>query len=346
MYYLLDDTTASKPEVQESQGTVIKKPPIPQKYLTEVAASSQTNQTVHQEISVTRPVAASTTSNESKGFSSVSVPLLNQTLQLPPDMNGSAQERPGIILSRNFETQDRVKPVLSRDDIFQTRQTGFPSGISAGFELPGEKEPAEYENRSFLSENFKFQTENRREPPGFPTYDDGDQHGFSLQPVTGVLQPGEVNVAQILEEAIVEDIFSRNVSGSTHKTGGNPAGNTFPGEVSSDEDTPPPESLKNIKSVVRKRREAQNNTKPPTGKQRETKKGTPKVMPRSATPGGRARKIEDKGGRVGKVRSKQGIVGDDKNVVVDDRFGWKDKTGMSSSREKKGITSRRQKVRK
>ena len=290
---------------------------------------------------------SSTTTNESKGFSSNvsgSVPLLNQTLQLPPDIDGSAQEQPGIILSRNIQIQDPVKPVLGRDDIFQTRQTGFPSGVSSGFELPSERQPQEYESRSLLSENFKFQTENRSRPPGFQTNDGGDQHGFNLQPASRVVQPGGVDVAGKLDEATVEDIFSRNVSGSTPKTGGAPVGNIYPGEVSSDEDTPPPESLKNIKSIVRKRREEQNNTKPPVGRQRETKRASPKVVPRSATPGGRGKTIEDKEGRRGKMRSKQGVVKDGRDIVVDDRFGWKDRTGVNSSRERKAITSKGQKV--
>ncbi len=283
--------------------------------------------------------ASSTNTNESKGFSSnisASVPLLNQTLQLPPDINGSAQEQPGIILSRNLETP--VKPVLGRDDIFQSRQTGFPSGVSAGFELP-----PEYENRSLLSENFKFQIENRHHPPGFLTNDGSDEHGFSLQPASGVLQPGGVNVARSLEEVTVEDIFSRNVSGSTPKTEGTSAGNIFQEGVSSDEDTPPPESLRNIKTIVKKRREAQNNTKPPTGRQRETKKSSPKVVPRCATPARRGKKIEEKGGRIGKVRSKQG---DSRNIVVDDRFGWKDRSGVGSSHERKENMSKGGKVRK
>ena len=325
----------------------MNKPPIPQKDITEVISpSSGPNQSLSQDVS--RPVpASSTTTNESKGFSSnisVSVPLLNQTLQLPPDINGSAQEQPGIILSRNVEIGDPVKPVLGRDDVFQTRQTGFPSGVSAGFELPSERQPREYENRSFLSENFTFQTENQYQPPGYPTGDAGGQHGFSLQPVTGVLQPVGVNVAQSFEDVAVEDIFSRNVSGSTPKTGGTPARSFYPGEVSSDEDTPPPESLRNIKSIVKKRREAQNSTKPPTGKQREAKRTSPKVVPRSATPVGRDKTIGDKGGQRAKVRSKQGTVGDSGKIVVDDRFGWKDRTGVNSSREKKAVTSRGQKV--
>lgn len=339
--FLLEDITTNKADVQGTEGTIVSKPPVPQKDVVEL--STRTNDSNNQETPLTQPVIASTTTTESKGFSSnisISVPLLNQALPLPPDMNGSAQEQPGIIISRSFETRDPVKPVLGRDDIFQSRPTGFPSGLSSGFELPTERDPPEYENRNLLSESFTFQTEKRHQPPGF---DDNDQHGFSLQPAIGAFQPGG------LEQASTEDIFSRNVGESNPKTGGIPAGNISLGEVSSDEDTPPPESLRNIKSIVKKRREAQNNTKPPTGRQREAKKGSPKVVRRGATPGGRGNKLEDKAGKIGKVGRKQGVAGDGKNIVVDDRFGWKDRTGISSSRESKGkrvLKSQRDKVRK
>ena len=339
LLFLLEDITTNKPDTQETEGTVISKPTVPQKDLVEV--SSRTNDSNNQETPATQPVIASTTTTESKGFSSnisISVPLLNQALPLPPDMNGSAQERPGILLSRNFDARGPVKPVLSRDDIFQTRPTGFPSGLSSGFELPTERDPPEYENRNLLSDSFTFQTEKRHQPPGF---DDSDQHGFSLQPVTSVLQPG----SRSLEQAGGEDIFSRNVGESTPKTGGITASNISLGEISSDEGTPPPESLKNIKSIVKKRREAQNSLKPPSGRHRESKRASPKVVRRGATAGGRGRKIEDKGRKIGKVGKKQGIARD---IVVDDRFGWKDRTGMSSSRESKGAIpkSQKDKVRK
>ena len=332
--FLLEDITTSKPDVEETGKTVVSKPPVPQKDLAE--ARFRMNES-SQDVPMTQPLVASIASTESKGFSSnISVPLLNQALPLPPDINGSAQEQSGILLSRKFDSPDLVKPVLGRDDIFQTRPTGFPPGLSSGFELPTEKDPPEYENRNLSSDSFILQTENRQQPPGF---DDDEQHGFSLQPVIGVLQPG----GRSLEQASAEDIFSRNVGESTSKTEGVSAGNNSLGEVSSDEDTPPPESLRNIKSIVKKRREAQNNTKPRTGRQREVKKSSPKVVPRGATPGGHGRKIEDKRGKIGKVGRKQGVAGDSKNIVVDDRFGWKDRTGMSSSRESKGIISKHQK---
>ena len=336
---ILDDTSPSKPD--ENQENVASKPPVPQRNLREATSpSSRTTQAV--DVPVARSAAAaSTTTNESKGFSSnisVSVPILNQTLQLLPDMNGSALEQPGIVLTKNLGSRDTVKPVLGRDDIFQNYQTGFPSGLSAGFELPTERDPPEYEGRSLMSDSLKFQTERQYQPPVFPAYGDDGQHGFSLQPINDVLQQGGVNVAQSLEEAAVKDIFSRNVGGSSPK----PGGSILTQEISSDEDTPPPESLKNIKSVVRKRREAQRNTKPPSGKQRETKT-SPKVVPRSAKSGGRGGTIGDKEGRKEKLRGKQGRTEDSRNVVIDDRFGWKGRTGVSSSRERKSTSSKSQK---
>lgn len=330
----LDNTVTGKPEIEEDQTTILNKPPIAKNL---PASLPKSNPSVSHESLVARPVTVSITSNESRGLSSnVSVPFLNQTLQLPPDINGSAQEQPGIILSRDLDSQKLIRPVLGRDDVFQTHRAGFPSGVSSGFELPTERQPIEYEKANLISENFKFATE----APGFSTYGDSHQHGFSLRPVTGTLQPEGVDVTQSLEE----DIFLRNVSGSTPKAEETPAVSDPVEEATGDEDTPPPGSLKNIKSVVRRKKEERNNTKPPSGKQRELKRGSPKVLPRSTTPGGRARKIEDTKGRFRKDRGQKISSGDDKNIVADDRFGWNYKARVNTSHEKKGITSKNEKV--
>ncbi|XP_028411147.1 centrosomal protein of 162 kDa-like isoform X2 [Dendronephthya gigantea] len=340
----LDDTSKIQPDLKESPEKVTNKPPIPQSVPPNVTSVGSHPDPLDQEVTVSHPVATSIATNESKGLSSntsTSVPLLNQTLHLPPDIHSSAQEQRGIILSRNADIRDPFKPVLGRDDIVETRHTGFPSGRSTGFELPNERDPPVYTG-GLVSENFEFHTENRQ-PPGLQGHDVNEMHGFSLQPVS---QSGGINIVQTLEEAIVEDIFSRNISIGTPKTGGAKKEDVFPGEVTSDEDTPPPESLKSIKSIVKKRREAQNGAKPPSGRRRETtKKTSPKVVPRSATPGGSRKKTEDKVGRLGGVRAKQGISGDRRNVAVDDRFGWKDKTGLSSSRERKAGSLKGQKER-
>ena len=266
-----------------------------------------------QDVTQLRPVIVSGADEEARGFShnsSVSIPQLNQALPFPADINGTAREQQGISLSRRAGG-DYAKPVLGNLDVFQARQTGFPSHSSKGFEFPETQELAPHsivQERDLFRESISPLV--KHEIPTSPSASKGlghlasrvnESHGFSLKPV-----------ADILDSA----------------------------EGSSEDETPPADSLKGIKSIAEQRRQLQKKTKVKAGHGRDAKQGSPKVPLRVSKSGqGEKREKNSEGGRVRKAKStaKQEVVGDRS------RFGWRNSPVVTPSRGTRGITGKERK---
>lgn len=314
-----------KQEFDESNQSVIvvDKPPAP---LREEKAASPGK--VH--VSATaQPAVASVSSTifESKGFTSTasgSVPLLNQTLPLPFDTSGSAQEQAGIALSASALSDAHVKRVLGREDVMKTGSTGFPIGMSTGFELPVMKEPLQYAGPKDTS--FLPQTSHEVRPSEV-------QYGFSLKPASDDAKTGGEDFLKS-PSRVQYGHYLGNIDQSTPDTKAASPRKYFPDEISTDEDTPPPESLKNIKSIVRQRKETQGAAKPLIGRQRATKKSSSKILPRSSLGQRKRTNTEENAGKALNENVKPARRGD-RNINIDDRFGWKDRRKEIASRNRK-----------
>ena len=293
----MDDTAPNETEVKTDQNRtrLAKASPSP---------SPSPSNIVH-EINHLRPVIV--TSEETQGVSyttSVSNPQLNQTLPLPSDMNAAPREQLGIILPRNTN-EEHLKPVLGNQDIFQARQTAFSAYLSRDFVLPVSEraEPLVQDKRGLshgdVSSHIKDRQSDghRKVLGGSEGVRLPDYHGFDLEPVASPLHPS--------------------------KTG------------SSEEDTPPPESLKGIKSIVKKRREAENRPRS-AGNARDARNSPSKARSKTSRSGKIPARVKENVERRG--MTKQEVPVGDRS-----RFGWRNTPDGTATRGKRGIIGKERK---
>ena len=293
----MDDTVPNETEVKTDQDRTSLAKASP-------SASPSASNVVH-EVNQLRPVIV--TSEETQGVSyttSVSNPQLNQTLPLPSDINAAPREQLGIVLPRNTN-EEHLKPVLGNQDIFQARQTGFSAYLSRDFVLPVSEgaEPLVQDERGLshgdVSSHIKDrQSAGHRKVLGGP---EGvrlpDYHGFDLEPVASSLHQSKTE--------------------------------------SSEEDTPPPESLKEIKSIVKKRREAENNPRS-AGNARDARNSPSKARSKTSRSG----KIP---ARVKENVEKRGTTKQEVPVGDRSRFGWRNTPDGTATRGKRGIIGKERK---